>query len=400
MAVAIRNGRILTASGKMARGTVVIREDRIAEILPQDAPPPRVDVEWLADGLLVLPGIIDLHGDAFERQIMPRSGVHFPVDAALLETDRQLVANGITTAYHGVTWSWEPGLRGREAAVEVVDAIAGLRGRLACDTRVHLRHETFNLEAVETLLDWLETGRIHLLAFNDHLDGIARDLDRPAKAAEYAERSGLSVDAFRARLTAVAARRAEVPDSLARLAGQAWRRGVPVATHDDDQPGARRRMHLLGSRLCEFPVDAVTARAARDLGDAVIMGAPNVLRGGSHCGRMGAQDAIGDGLCTVLASDYYYPSLVQAVFRLAEEGVAVLSDAWALVSANPAEAVGLNDRGAVAPGLRADLVLVDDRDRRLPRVVATFVAGRCVHSAVDPRRHCRTGGLATAQAAE
>src|SRR5918995_720982 len=95
-----------------------------------------------ARGLLVLPGIVDIHGDAFERQMMPRPGVDFPIDIALLDSDRQLIANGITTVYHGTTWSWEPGLRGAENAHALVGAVAALQSRLACDTRVHLRHET------------------------------------------------------------------------------------------------------------------------------------------------------------------------------------------------------------------------------------------------------------------
>lgn len=401
MIIAITGGRVLTAEGKVVRAAVVLRDGRIVDIRPGADRVPGAAMEWRADGLLVLPGMVDLHGDAFERQMMPRPGVQFPIEAALMETDRQMVANGITTAYHGVTWSWEPGLRGREAAEGIIEAVNLLQLRMACDTRIHLRHETANLDAESTIAEWLSEGRVHLLAFNDHLDGITRDLDRPAKANEYVNRSGLDLESFRALVDRVAARRDAVPDSLARLAASAWQQGIPVATHDDDCPAGRRRMHELGSRLCEFPVDGTTARAARNMGDAVIMGAPNIVRGGSHCGRLNAAEAVAEGLCTVLASDYYYPALVQAVFRLAEEGIAVLSDAWALVSANPAEAVGLSDRGSIAPGLRGDLVLVDDRDRLLPQVVATFVQGRCVHAAKDPARLCRLGGaVVTAQAAE
>src|SRR5262249_24370300 len=100
-----------------------------------------------ATGLLVLPGIVDVHGDAFERQMMPRPGVGFPIDVALVESDRQAVANGITTVFHGVTWSWEGGLRGSENARAILDAIERLRPWLGADTRYHLRHETYNLDA-------------------------------------------------------------------------------------------------------------------------------------------------------------------------------------------------------------------------------------------------------------
>ena len=104
-----------------------------------------------ASGLMVLPGAVDLHGDAFERQIMPRAGVSFPLDMALFETDRQLVSNGITTAFHGITYSWEPGLRGRDITIELIECLERLRSNFFCSTKFHLRFETFNLEAVKEI---------------------------------------------------------------------------------------------------------------------------------------------------------------------------------------------------------------------------------------------------------
>jgi alpha-D-ribose 1-methylphosphonate 5-triphosphate diphosphatase len=132
-----------------------------------------------ASDLKVLPGIVDLHGDAFERQMMPRPGVDFPVDVALIDSDRQVVANGITTVYHGTTWSWEPGLRSAENARQLLEAVESLRPQLAADTRFHLRHETFNLDAEAEIAQWLSDGRIDLFAFNDHMDSTVASLDKP-----------------------------------------------------------------------------------------------------------------------------------------------------------------------------------------------------------------------------
>src|SRR6202521_2521411 len=141
-----------------------------------------------ASGLMVLPGIVDIHGDAFERQMMPRPGVHFALDIALMDTDRQVVANGITTVFHGVTWSWEPGLRSADNARAMLAAIEALRPRLGADTRFHLRHETHNLDAESEVADWIGAGRIGLLAFNNH---VPEEKSRPEKIAQMAERSGL-----------------------------------------------------------------------------------------------------------------------------------------------------------------------------------------------------------------
>ena len=143
-----------------------------------------------AGGLLVLPGIVDLHGDAFERQMMPRPGVDFPIDVALVDSDRQAIANGITTVFHATTWSWEPGLRSADNARQLLEAIEQLRPQLAADTRFHLRHETYNLDAEAEIIDWLSDGRIDLFAFNDHMDSTVASLAKPQKRSRMVERTG------------------------------------------------------------------------------------------------------------------------------------------------------------------------------------------------------------------
>src|SRR6266700_7457024 len=149
-----------------------------------------------ARDLLVLPGIVDLHGDAFERQMMPRSGVDFPIDVALLDSDRQAISNGITIVFHAATWSWEPGLRSGENARKLRQAIEALRPQLAADTRFHLRHETYNLDAEHEIGQWLSARRVDLFAFNDHMDLTVASMAKPQKRSRMVERTGLSDDAF------------------------------------------------------------------------------------------------------------------------------------------------------------------------------------------------------------
>ena len=340
--------------------------------------------EIRADGLLALPGIVDLHGDAFERQMMPRPGVYFREDLALLDTDRQLVANGVTTAYHGLTWSWEPGLRGTERARAIADTLDRLRPRLACDTRLHLRWETYNLDAVPTVLDWLARGRIHLLAFNYHTPAMLRRAEDPVAVLKYVERAGVPVAQFQALLRDVGARAADVPGAIATLAAAARERGIPLASHDDKSPDMTRQFQALGCRLCEFPLTEDTARTGREGDGHVLMGAPNVVRGGSHLNLVSAASMVRAGLCDVLTSDYYYAALPRAPFQLAREDGRDVAGYWPLVSTNPARAAGLTDRGEIAPGQRADIVLLDATDSDGPFVVATIVAGRLVH---HDRRH-------------
>ena len=331
-----------------------------------------------ARGLYVLPGIVDIHADAFERQLMPRPGVGFPIDIALMESDRQAVANGITTMFHGVTWSWEPGLRGADNARAILAAIEALRAQLAADTKLHLRHEIYNLEALGEIGDWLAERRIGMLGFNDHMPSASAP-PRTRKIAEMAARSGLSVEDFNALVERLRGHADEVPGSIAALAKTARASGVPLLSHDDVSPEQRRWFRSLDCRLAEFPTTVETAQEATEAGDDIVLGAPNVVRGGSHIGWIGAADMIARGFCTILASDYYYPAPLLAAFRLVADGAKPLQQAWAYVSERPAKAAGLHDRGAIAAGRRADIILVDAGDARRPKLVATLANGRVVH---------------------
>ena len=376
MTIEITGARVLLDGVEDA--SIAIEGDRIVS-LGQATKAPNLALH--AEGCLVLPGIVDCHGDAFERHIMPRPGVAFDIDLALRDADRALLASGITTAFHGVTWSWEPGLRGAENARRLVERIAALQPELGADTRFHMRHETFNLDAEEEISTWLAEGRIGVLAFNDHTEGTLKARHQPGKIGKMVERTGLSHDEFMELVDRVYARKGEVAGSIARLAGVARRAGVPTLSHDDMSPGMRREHRALGIAIAEFPVNEETAREAATAGEAIVFGAPNVVRGGSHLGCPAAEDMVREGLCTILASDYYYPALPLAPFLLAARGTASLTAAWKLVSQNPADALGLTDRGRIMPGLRADLVVI--RPEPTPRVVATIAGGRLVHLA-DP----------------
>jgi alpha-D-ribose 1-methylphosphonate 5-triphosphate diphosphatase len=330
-----------------------------------------------ASGLLVLPGIVDLHGDAFERQVQPRPGVDFPMDLAVAETESQLLANGITTAFHGVTLSWEPGLRSAQSWTALLAALAAHRERALCDMRVHLRWEAFNLEALDLALGAIAEGAVHLLAFNDHTPSILRKMADPVTGAKYSDRAGMRLEDFRALAAGVGARAAEVPEAAARIAAAARAAGIPMASHDDVSPESRAAFRAEGARISDFPMNEPTARAATEAGDWVVMGSPNVVRGGSHMGWASAAAMVEAGLCQILTSDYYYPALLRAAFTLSGE----LSQRWDLISANPASAAGLHDRGRIEPGRRADLVVVAAEPA--PHVVATISGGRIAYLSAE-----------------
>ncbi|MBR0969108.1 MULTISPECIES: alpha-D-ribose 1-methylphosphonate 5-triphosphate diphosphatase [Bradyrhizobium] len=371
----LEGGRALIGS-ELVETSILVSGTDIAQV---DASRDRARLALDAGNLLVLPGIVDLHGDAFERQMMPRAGVDFPIDVALADSDRQAISNGITTVFHATTCSWEPGLRSAGNARGLMEAIERQRPQFAADTRFHLRHETYNLEAEAEISQWLAEGRVDLFAFNDHMDGVVADISNPRKRNRMVERTGLSSEDFDTLVAHIVSRAADVPASITRLAAAARAAEVRMLSHDDATPAMRQEFRAMGVGIAEFPINEETAREAASHGDAIVYGAPNVVRGGSHTGWTKASDMIGKGLCSVLASDYYYPAQLLAAFRLAADGVLPLTQAWDLVSAAPARATGLADRGVLAEGRRADILLVDDSVLLRPRLIAVISGGKLVH---------------------
>ncbi|WP_282063874.1 alpha-D-ribose 1-methylphosphonate 5-triphosphate diphosphatase [Roseobacter litoralis] len=387
--------------GEIAETNVTMDQGQIVDI----GGPAQGDVID-ARGLILAPALIDVHGDAFERQVMPRPGVFFPMETAVLETDRQLAANGIATTYHSITLSYEPGLRSVQRGREMMQAISDLAPRLTVENRIQLRWETFAFEALETL-DWAMDAPLKpSLAFNDHLSMAMRsdgtvmqqrlfehnpdfevmDLNDAAlfetRYRKHTERSGLNYDDHKQLVHKVWDRRAEVVATLQTVAAKARARGVPMLSHDDTQVETRRFYHNLGATTSEFPMTMGPVEEARDKGDLIVFGSPNAVRGGSHIGSLGAPDMVEAGLCDVLASDYYYPAMLAAVDRLDREKRADRQALWALVSSGPARAMQLEDRGDIAVGKRADLVLVDWPEGQTPAIQGTWVAGRCAYRAM------------------
>lgn len=378
--VFIHGGQVLCGGAFHAAELCCIREGRTSR-LEIDGGKPASARSLNADGCLVLPGIADIHGDAFERQIMPRPGVAFDLDLALAETDRQLVSNGITTAFHGLTWSWEPGFRGAESARAFVSAVERMKPELSADTFVHLRHEVFNFVAEDEISEWLAAGRIGLLAFNDHLTGTIKVRHRPEKIAGMVSRTGMTQEAFLALADSLAAREDDMRAATQRLAKAAQDARIPMMSHDDLTVDMRSQYRILGASIAEFPVTEDVARASAQHDDHIVFGAPNVLRGGSHTNCPSAAEMVRQNLCTILASDYYYPALAQAPFVLAAKHGVPLEESWKLVSENPARAAGLKDRGRIETGARADLVVIKARPDGRAQVVATIVNGGIVYLA-------------------
>jgi len=349
-------------------------------------------------GYMVLPGIIDLHGDAFERHLAPRPSAPFPIEIALQSVDRDAAANGVTTAWMAQSWSWEGGSRGPEFAETFMEALAVYRQHALSDLRIQLRCETHTVETEESLLAAVARHNIDYVIFNNHL-GEAIDMvtTDPEGLAIWGKRAGRDLAAHIRHVRQTQELAPLVPRFLCNLATAFNRMGVTYGSHDDPDAATRDYFRGIGARICEFPTDLAPARVAQAKDDPVLMGAPNVVRGGSQSGNIAATDLIRQGLCNALVSDYHYPSLARAAFVLADDGILPFAQAWQMISTNPARIMGLSDRGEIAQGKRADLVICNTETRNIE---GTMVAGRWSHVFGALAQRISTPTQAIAQAAE
>lgn len=367
----------------LEHGSIRIVDGLIAEVSDQAAPA-HAQQQVNGRGLTAIPGVVDMHGDMIEQEAEPRTGKHLPLDLAIHALDRRLAATGVTTAYAAISF-WEPESSTRKAersgdrAAHLVEAVAQLRNQLLIDLRVHARYEITTPVVAEPLRAALNAGQVHLLSLMDHTPGQGQYRDVERYVSSLAVYRGTSTDQLTAEAHA-RMRRTQEDDSYWLVAHElvalARQQGLPLASHDDDTPEKVELMYSMGVTMSEFPVALVAAQAARAYGMHVAMGAPNALRGVSHSGNLSARAAIAAGLVDLLAADYAPAAMIQAAWVLAANG-STLPEAVALITCNPADAVGLADRGRIIAGQRADLVLVEGSVQ--PRVRATLRQGRPIY---------------------
>ena len=335
--------------------------------LISDRAAPEIDLS----GYLVLPGIIDLHGDGFEHHMAPRPSAPLSLGAGLASFDREAAAHGVTTAFLAQSWSWEGGHRGPDHAEAVMQAVEAYRPLAMADLRVQIRAETHLVAETGRLIAAVERFGIGYVVFNNHLEeGLHQARHDPASFAIWARKAGKSSDALQAAIHTAQAARRGVPQSLLRLAKSFDRLGVSYGSHDDPDGETREFYRMIGARIAEFPLSEQPARAARATGSPVIMGAPNVVRGMSQAGNASATAFIEAGLCDALVSDYHIPALPMAVWALVDREVLGLAAAWEMISTAPAAILKLADRGRIEAGLRADLVVMRQETRQIEAVIA------------------------------
>ena len=314
-------------------------------------------------GLLVLPGMVDLHG-------VPRAPGR-GAEAALAETAAQAALNGVTTAWVRQGWSWEPGPDSADAAVRLLEAQRDVD--LPIDLRVLLCVENHATDTAERLIAVARRHGVAQVVFRNALpELIEMSSTDAARFAARAAGGGMSPDALMDLVRAAHGRTREIPRFLCRLGEAFDTLGVSYGSMGDPDAETRERYSMIGARMSVFPATRRVAASANAMGDPVVLSAGDVV-----AERMPALDLIREGRCTALASARGFETLLPAVFVLVERGLLDLAGAWNLVASGPAEMARMPERGVIAPGRRADLVIVDPVRRR---VEATVSAGRLAYA--------------------
>jgi alpha-D-ribose 1-methylphosphonate 5-triphosphate diphosphatase len=380
-AIYIKNAAVVTPEEVMKGASVTLGNGLIERIGGGRAPAGARVLD--AAGTLLFPGFVDIHSDAIETAIQPRPGGRFPISMALRELDRALVAYGITTMFHSLSFcdNLQTGLRNSDQCSELIRLVNTASGQLRAKTRIHLRFEITETQAMPIAEGLIKDRQVHFFSLMDHTPGQGQFVDEEQFRQYYGKVRGKTEEELDNLIDLRIKVRQHVDiEALSRLAKLCQEMGLGLASHDDDTEEKVQLNQQLGVGLSEFPVTLEAARAARRCGMHISFGAPNIIRGGSATGNLSAREAILDGCGSIICSDYAPMAMVHAGMTLVQQGVLDLVKMSHMLSLNPAQATGIDDTtGSIEEGKAADLVLID-MDEGYPQILHTFVAGRQVYA--------------------
>jgi len=377
MKMLIMNARIVLADSIIDNACLLIENGNIIAINPV-----RMVADEIIDlqGKVLMPGMIDLHCDALEKEVEPRPGVHFPLDFACSQADKRNAAAGITTIYHALSFAHEElGVRNNNFAAQIARAIHVWNPFGLVDNRVHCRYEITDETGLPILKKLIEDKAMHLISMMDHTPGQGQFKDMAAYSNYLTRTYKKTTD----EIEVILERKLEAATGafarMEELAYAAHAAGISVASHDDDSIERVETMNSIGADISEFPITLEAAQAAKASGMYTVFGAPNILRGKSQSGSMKAIEAIHEGVADCLCADYSPASLIVAIFKIPELSNLDLAAAIRLVTKNPAKAARLEDRGEIAVGKRADLIAID-MPAGLPQVSQVWSKGISIYS--------------------
>jgi len=391
----VANGRLVLPDTVVENGGLYIEDAHIVDIGRQygDLPSSAVAKQVIdAAGGYIMPGFIDLHSDAIEKEIEPRPKAYFPLEIAFRELEKKTAGQGVTTMFHSFSFAdAEFGIRNdREAARAIRRIVQMAKQKFLIRSKIHLRYEITNINGLATVRGLLKDGLVDLLSVMDHTPGQGQFKTLESYQNYLQKTYHLHLSEADRILSMKEQARRQGEEIIQRLLSEAVALGIPTASHDDDDPARVNYYHNLGVTISDFPVSFEAAREAHSLKSYVCVGAPNVIRGSSQKNNLRAIDAIEAKIADILCSDYYPPSILHAVFLLNEE-LMTLPEAVRMATINPARAVGIDkELGSLEEGKLADIIVVQYRDR-LPVVTQTIVNGRLTCS-IDYQNMKNPGG--------
>ncbi|MFO7729048.1 MAG: alpha-D-ribose 1-methylphosphonate 5-triphosphate diphosphatase [Desulfonatronovibrio sp.] len=384
----IINARVVTPEDILDRACVAVRNGKITGLSrnagPQDNDLPVLD----AAGAWVIPGFMDLHSDAIEKEIETRPGSCLPVEMAVAELDKKLAAAGVTTIFHSISFAEKEYaiLRTMDMAESIIRQIRAMQEQLSVKTRIHLRYEITNTESLPVISEFIRNRQVDLVSIMDHTPGQGQF----STSEEFKKYYSAYFSRDEQEVTEIMKQRKAIRESVglknacyvAELCSESR---IPLASHDDDSREKIDFISSLGAVISEFPINMEAMRLAREQGLMVAVGSPNIIRGGSHNNNLRAMDIIRAKGADIVCSDYVPSTLLHALFKIHSQCPMSLPEAVKLFSTNPARAVNADaSTGRLEPGLDADLLLVDS-SLSYPRIIKTFVQGREAFSSCIPR---------------
>lgn len=382
---AINHARVVTPERVIEDASIVLEEGKISGI----SRTPEHSGETLdAAGRYVLPGLVDLHSDAIEKQLEPRPGIELPEALAFIEMDRYFASSGITTGFHAISFM-EHRNRSLERGKRLCDMISRFRSEGVVRHELHLRCELPEEGSLEVIEALLRSRTAKIVSIMDHTPGQGQFRDLEWFRRYWKDDVGMDEGRISAAISEAENEEYSLAfDRVERIARAAKQNGATLASHDDDTVEKVEMLAEQDVSISEFPVTTAAARRAKELGLTVSMGAPNALRGTSSGGNLSAIEAIGSGLVDALCSDYHPPSMLHAAFKLARESVLKLSAAVGLVTSGPARAAELPGRGEIREGAASDLLLVGGQ-LGLPVITHTILDGRVALCTSKPSKASR-----------
>ncbi|MGL4849423.1 MAG: alpha-D-ribose 1-methylphosphonate 5-triphosphate diphosphatase [Clostridium sp.] len=380
----IGNGKIVTEYGVLENFGLVLNDDRI-EGLFLDHFKKECDKVIDAKGGYITPGFIDIHSDYIELMASPRPTAMLDFDLGIKETERVLASCGITTMYHSLSFIKDDEfstkkIREKDNARRLLKVISDRQKGLVRN-RFHARLEVDNLEMVEEIKELIKEKKIGLLSIMDHSPGQGQynDLNiyrETLKGYRDIEDSEIEKILLNHKLKGKIGF-----EEIKELVNLARENGINVASHDDDTTTKLQTNKELCINISEFPIKLDVAKKAKEMNMLTVMGAPNVLLGGSHSGNLSATVGILENVVDILCSDYYPQGLLHSVFILNEKHGIKLEDAFKFVTLNPAKATNIDkDYGSIEKGKISDILIINKDDEGLPFISKTIVNGKVIFS--------------------